>query len=121
MPTRTFAFRACTVLMLCCFTLLHPVGFSAGDPSEIKIVQAKEPADLSSAGSEDDENKRPEHVSKYGTFRAIQLPIEWLGKGIDGAVKGVGKAGSVILWVAEWPIRNKTQGGQHGDEKSKKA
>jgi len=105
-----------------------------GTGSEIKIVQATDATNqiqgknhVNEAGNNEslnDENARPEHVSKYGTFQIIQLPLMWMGKLVDGVVFGIGKVGTAAIAIVKWPveaIQGKRKGGPHGEEKNKKS
>ena len=99
---------------------------------DVKITEVSESADLGGkdAGEKtshtprEDEFTRPKNVSKYGTVSAIQAPLTWMGNALDGLVWTVGKIGSAAVSLVERPFesrKRKGEGGQHGEEKSKKA
>src|SRR3989338_2815975 len=81
-----------------------PMVLFAEDPLQnIEIVSAD---DSNAQANQADESTvvsghftRTKKVSKYGTLAFIQKPIEWIGKGIDGLVHGIGYAGSAIFTV----------------------
>ncbi len=89
----------------------------------IKIEEIQEDSDANSATEQvnlNEINERSQGVSKYGTVKAVQLPIEWMGKGIDGFVKGVAKVGSLVVSLpAKTAQAIKGKRGQDEKEKTK--
>ena len=117
------------VLFLMLFVLMIGHTWVPAETSapEVKITEMDTAGEKTPAMAKEPEFTRSKDVSKYGTFEVIQTPFSWMGKALDGLVWGVGKIGSTAISLVERPFHwskkksKSEEGGQHGNEKNKKA
>lgn len=86
-------------------------GFEPGEPENFEAASQAELGEI---------NRRSDEVSRYGTFSAVQKPVEWSGQAFDLLVSGIAQMGSALVYYPAKLFEKKdlpnVKGGNNGSK-----